>query len=83
MTSSGNWISSHHSRDEAVAACRVWFKCSPIIRQLKDHKKSQAPRFPFLTMIKAHMRTLVIALYEINKKAAERYQLEKLNKVRH
>ncbi|MFC3149565.1 hypothetical protein ACFOEK_00840 [Litoribrevibacter euphylliae] len=36
MTSNGNWISSHHSRDEAVAACQVWFKCSPIVRHIQD-----------------------------------------------
>ncbi len=35
MTSSGNWISSHHSTDEAVAACRAWFKCSPIVRTVQ------------------------------------------------
>ncbi len=37
MTSNGNWISSHHSSDEAIAACRIWFKCSPIIKQISDH----------------------------------------------
>jgi len=33
MTSSGNWVSSHNSRDEAIAACQSWFKCSPVVRQ--------------------------------------------------
>ena len=34
MTSNGNWVSSHHSRDEAIAACQSWFKCSPVVRQI-------------------------------------------------
>ena len=42
MTSTGNWISSHHSRDEAVAACQAWFKCSPVIRQKKEQAIGRA-----------------------------------------
>lgn len=41
MTSNGNWISSHHSRDEAVAACQVWFKCSPIVRHIQEQPMNQ------------------------------------------
>lgn len=41
MTSNGNWISSHHSRDEAVAACQVWFKCSPIVRHIQERPMNQ------------------------------------------
>lgn len=40
MTSNGNWISSHHSHDEAIAACRAWFKCTPIIRKSQHHQLS-------------------------------------------
>ncbi|GLQ29794.1 hypothetical protein [Litoribrevibacter albus] len=81
MTSNGNWISSHHSTDEAIAACRVWFKCSPIVRLKQEGPIAQQ------SMLKQRLANILIKVAEIIsdiiKKTLDKNNKRELHEFRH